>query len=154
MSTTKKAVLTAVGFLIAIAFALLMFNLYKKGETSINSAVSQYDDIVSEYADVKLAAFDNTTVDGSRIIDLIKDLDADSGYTITVKNGVNQQSGAEKPNGITYSAGASSFATDKANMVKKSMDECYINPNAAFDSVITKDQNGNVSNITFTQQVK
>lgn len=154
MSTTKKAVLTAVGFLIAIAFALLMFNLYKKGESSINSAVSQYDDIVDEYADIRLAAFDNKDVDGHGVIDAINKLDANSGYKIIVKNGETGSTGT----GVTYDASTESartaLETQKQAMVSKTEANklAYINPNASFRAELHRNANGDVDWVTFTQK--
>lgn len=152
MSTTKKLIIGAVTFIAAIGFCILTLTLYNKGETSINSTVAQYDEVVDDYSNIKLAMYDNSIVSGTQIIELINDLDENSGYTIVVKNGVNQNTAATAQQ-QEYKYSTSTDFKDKVDSItNKSATEFYINPNASFKSTVSKDSNGAINVVTFVQQ--
>ena len=53
MSASKSFIKNAVGILIVVAICFVAVTIYKKGNASINSSISDYDEIVSQF-DMKL----------------------------------------------------------------------------------------------------
>lgn len=151
MSVSKKLIFEVVGFIAVIGACIIVLTLYNKSETSINATVSQYDEVIDEYSDIKLAMYNNSIVSGTQVIDLINDLDENSGYTIEVQNGVNLSGGTSAKQEYTYSD-----STDYKDQINKIVDkgesEYYINPNASFKSTVSKDSNGAINKVTFVQQ--
>ena len=74
MSASKSFIKNAVGILIVVAICFVAVTIYKKGNASINSSISDYDEIVSQFDNAKLKNYDNSTASGSQIVDLLKNL--------------------------------------------------------------------------------
>ncbi len=148
MSTPKKFLIGAVSLILAVAFVMIMVTITNKGKNSINNSTAQFDHIVSQYSDIQLSMYENTSVSGSQVVDLIHGLTEDSGYSITVINGENQKNGSSSSSGHTYSYGSE----DVSKIEEKTSSEYYINPNAAFDSTVTRDKNGIIIAVQFVQQ--
>ena len=101
MSASKSFIKNAVGILIVVAICFVAVTIYKKGNASINSSISDYDEIVSQFDNAKLKNYDNSTASGSQIIDLLKNLKEEDGVTIFVSNGYTIQK-EEEPQRYTY----------------------------------------------------
>ena len=91
MSESKNFIKSAVGILIVVAICFVSVTIYKKGNASINSSISDYDEIVSQFDNAKLKNYENSTATGSQIVDLIKTLKEEDGVSIVVSNGYTLQ---------------------------------------------------------------
>jgi len=151
MSTAKKFILGAIGVAIAVLFGLWMLSVTNKGTSSMTTSMGQYDDIISNFSNTRLTMYDNGGAQGSEILDLIKFLDASCGYSIIVKNGANQASGATK-NSVEYDYSDTNFEDNLKKAMDKSETLHYINPTASFKSTIQEDENGMIISITFVQE--
>ena len=147
MSTAKKFIISAVSIIVAVMFVMVIVTISNKGKNSINNSTGQYDSIVSQYSDIQLSMYENSSVSGSQIIELINGLTESSGYSVIVVNGENQKAGAS-PASHTYTYNSS----DASKISNKSEAGYYINPNAAFSSTVSRDGNGIVTSVKFIQQ--
>ena len=151
MSASKSFIKNAVGILIVVAICFVAVTIYKKGNASINSSISDYDEIVSQFDNAKLKNYDNSTASGSQIVDLLKTLKEDDGVTILVSNGYIIQKQAE-PQAYTYDIIHADGSKILQEIVDKTKVEKYINPNASFISNAEYDENREISSVVFEQQ--
>lgn len=151
MSASKSFIKNAVGILIVVAVCFVAVTIYKKGNASINSSISDYDEIVSQFDNAKLKNYDNSTASGSQIVDLLKNLKEDDGVTIVVSNGYTVQKN-EEPQNYTYTMIHSEDSKVLQQIVDKTNVKQYINPNASFTSTVIYDENREISYVVFEQQ--
>jgi len=151
MSASKSFIKNAVGILIVVAVCFVAVTIYKKGNASINSSISDYDEIVSQFDNAKLKNYDNSTASGSQIVDLLKTLKEDDGVTILVSNGYCIQKDMD-PQSYTYEIVHAEDSKVLQEIVNKTNREKYINPNASFASNVIYDENREISSVFFEQQ--
>ena len=151
MDASKSFIKNAVGILIVVAICFVAVTIYKKGNASINSSISDYDEIVSQFDNAKLKNYDNSTASGSQIVDLLKNLKEEDGVTILVSNGYTIQKQKE-PQAYTYEMLHEEGAEILQEIVDKTKVEKYINPNASFVSSVIYDENREISFVVFEQQ--
>ena len=151
MSASKSFIKNAVGILIVVAICFVAVTIYKKGNASINSSISDYDEIVSQFDNAKLKNYDNSTASGSQIVDLLKTLKEEDCVTIVVSNGyvLQNQENAEK---YDYNSIHAVDSTVLQDIINKSSMRRYINPNASFSSTVIYDENREISSVVFEQQ--
>jgi len=151
MGASKSFIKNAVGILIVVAICFVAVTIYKKGNASINSSISDYDEIVSQFDNAKLKNYDNSTASGSQIVDLIKTLKEEDGIKIVVSNGyVIQNNGQAEEYDYTKIHAADS--TVLQDVIDKTSVNRYINPNASFSSTVIYDENREISSVVFEQQ--
>lgn len=151
MEASKSFIKNAVGILIVVAVCFVAVTIYKKGNASINSSISDYDEIVSQFDNAKLKNYDNSTASGSQIVDLLKTLKEEDGVTIVVSNGYVIQNG-EKAQEYNYELIHAADATVLQDIMDKTNVKRYINPNASFASAVIYDANREISSVIFEQQ--
>lgn len=151
MSASKSFIKNAVGILIVVAVCFVAVTIYKKGNASINSSISDYDEIVSQFDNAKLKNYDNSTASGSQIVDLLKNLKEEDGVTIVVSNGYIIQH-KEKAEEYSYESIHEEKATVLQDVVDKTKTRRYINPNASFASTVVYDANREISSVIFEQK--
>jgi len=151
MSASKSFIKNAVGILIVVAICFVAVTIYKKGNASINSSISDYDEIVSQFDNAKLKNYDNSTASGSQIVDLLKNLKEEDGVTIIVSNGYTIQK-SESAQEYTYEKIYEKGATVLQDIMDKTNSKRYINPNASFSSTVIYDENREISSIVFVQK--
>ena len=140
MSTSKSFIKGAVELLIVVAICFVTVMIYNKGNASINSSMSDYDEILSKFDNINLKSFENSTASGSQIVDLIKSLQADDGVTIQVTNG------------YSYDLVNTSDSTVLADISNRSKGSRYINPTASFMSSVIYDENEIITSVVFIQK--
>lgn len=151
MGESKNFIKNAVGILIVVAICFVAVTIYKKGNTSINNSISEYDEIVSQFDQVKLTMYDNTTASGSQIIELLKSLEEEDSVTIVVSNGYTIKN-KETPEKYTYESIHGEEAETLSEITDKKNSKQYINPKALFRSYVTYDENKELSTIVFEQK--
>lgn len=151
MSASKSFIKNAVGILIVVAICFVAVTIYKKGNASINSSISDYDEIVSQFDNAKLKNYDNSTASGSQIIDLLKNLKEEDSVKIVVSNGYIIQKD-ENAQEYTYNGIHDKGATILQDILDKTNSKQYINPNASFSSTVVYDENREISAIVFVQK--
>ena len=151
MSASKSFIKNAVGILIVVAICFVAVTIYKKGNASINSSISDYDEIVSQFDNAKLKNYDNSTASGSQIVDLLKTLKEEDGVTIVVSNGYTIQN-KEPAQEYNYQLIHDTGSTILQDVIDKTNVRRYINPNASFTSAVIYDENREISSVVFQQQ--
>ncbi len=151
MSASKSFIKNAVGILIVVAVCFVAVTIYRKGNTSINHSLSDYDEIVSQFSNAGLHIYDNSTTSGSQIVNLLKTLKKGDGITVKVANGYSIQKG-EDPQEYTYQV----LYEDDSRVLKEIADKSkaaqYINPTARFISTLSYDENGELVSVLFEQR--
>lgn len=151
MGASKSFIKNAVGILIVVAVCFVAVTIYKKGNASINSSISDYDEIVSQFDNAKLKNYDNSTASGSQIVDLLKTLKEEDGVTIVVSNGYIIQNNGEAQE-YDYAEIHAVDSTVLQDVMDKTSANRYINPNASFSSTVIYDENREISSVVFEQQ--
>ncbi len=147
MGASKSFIKNAVGILIVVAICFVAVTIYKKGNDSINNSMKNYDEIMSQFDMMEWKKYDNGTVLGSQIIELLKGLEPEDVVTIEVWNGVNTK-GQE----YTYDEIKETNSTILSDIVDKTNTEKYINPRASFVSTLEYDKNNELSKVIFKQK--
>ena len=151
MGASKSFIKGAVGLLIVVAICFVTVMIYKKGNASINSSMSDYDEIISQFDNINLKSFENSTASGSQIVDLIKSLQSDEGVTIMVTNGYSA-SKKLSPQEYTYQLINATDSTVLSDIGNRSNETRYINPTASFSSNVIYDANGVITSVSFIQK--
>jgi len=151
MSASKSFIKNAVSILIVVAICFVAVTIYKKGNASINSSISDYDEIVSQFDNAKLKNYDNSTASGSQIVDLLKTLKEEDGVAIVVSNGYTVKE-KKAPQVYTYTSIHANESKLLQEIIDKTNTEKYINPNASFSSAVVYDDNREISSVVFVQQ--
>ncbi len=162
MDTAKKILLFSVGIILTVGFIAIGMSIYNKGRSSISNSTSQYDSIMGQFTDIEYSFYegDRSTASGSELIKLIKNMKAD-GTCIYVKNGAYNDANGGSGSGMKYEYGAndcgcSGNTATYDNAVKYLEDKgkslFYINPSASFSCSVSRDANGTVSTLVFSQK--
>lgn len=151
MSASRSFIKGAVGLLIVVAICFVTVMIYKKGNASINSSMSDYDEIISQFDNINLKSFENSTASGSQIVDLIKSLKEDDGVKIQVMNGycVSEKLVTQEYEYDMINADNSTVLSDISDRTKETN---YINPTASFASSVIYDENGVITAVSFIQK--
>ena len=147
MGASKSFIKNAVGILIVVAICFVAVTIYKKGNDSINNSMKNYDEIMSQFDMMEWKKYDNATILGSQIVELLKGLESEDVVTIEVWNGVNTK-GQE----YTYDEIKETNSTILSDIVDKTNTEKYINPRASFVSTLEYDKNNELSKVIFKQK--
>jgi len=154
ITDVTKIIIFAGTVIIVCVLCALGFKMANEGKAAVNSGTSQFNDMAADYQDVGLSIYDNATVLGSEVTNLIKKMVA-AGNTdyasISVKTLRNPTTGecySYEFNGTNALSG--SKLTVEPTTTKSSVD--YINPSAEFTGKIYKDTNNNIICVEFTQK--
>lgn len=151
MGASKSFIKNAVGILIVVAICFVAVTIYKKGNASINSSLSDYDEIVAEFENAELKSYENSIVSGNQIVELIKGLEEKDELTVVVSNGYTMKNKIE-PQKYAYSDVYAVNSTVLSDITDKTSNSRYINPGALFDSVLVYDENQEISSVVFVQR--
>ena len=136
----------------AIIFACILigwgFSVFRKGNASYSNGSNQYSTIMSDYNELDKSIYDGTVVNGSEVIKVIDKISEEENVTVRVTTISN----------ATYESVGGSDVSQKSKVydavkytLTDSKDPNYININAAFEGSISKNENGLISQIHFTQ---
>lgn len=150
MSHGLKLLLIAAGAIITCIVVVVGFQLTKSGKNDTNKASEQFSSVTADYDDVKLASYDDLTISGSDVATCIMDcksLLASTEYDFTIHiNTIANNTGID----YTRSTYEAYYATNTA--IANSTEDNYINPTAQFKGSVSRNANGIINKITFTQQ--
>jgi len=151
MNNALKFLLLAAGCALVVLLITVGVKTANKGKEDTDGNLDQYSKMASEYEDIDLKVYDNTTVLGSEVKRLINEKARDEYLSIKVKNG----KGYEEDYIHTATIGASNIvkietAVTTAIATKTSSDN-YINDAGTFTSDVLYDQNDIVACIRFVQ---
>lgn len=140
-----KGLMLAVVVIIALVLSAISLYMVTKAKGTINDGNTQYSQLMSDYSEINATLYDGLYVSGDKVMDVISDC-ADSlsegVVVITLESAAGQTSGTR----MVYRT--SSQYEDAA--FKRSAPE-YINPAGTFVGDVTKNANGMVTAIIFSQ---
>lgn len=166
MSHGLKLLLIAAGAIITCIVVVVGFSLTKSGKSDTNQATEQYTSMIEGYDDVKLSSYDGITMSGSDVAGCIKECDQllsakDYSFSIVVKT-LENTSGVYYWNAVDGKAALSPTpapvkadypsAFEMNTSTAHSTDDNYINPKGKFLGAVTRNDNGIITVLTFTQQ--
>lgn len=162
---TKIIIFTATIILVCV-LAALGFKMANEGKASVTSGTNKYNAMASKQDDVELTAYDGSTILGSQIVDLIKKtIDREEKLAIQVITLGNKAldanttgkyynySPSEEDGLLTISKIEDEEEIYAPNTVdpKNRTDVNYINPTSQFMGSVTRDVNGNIIILSFSQ---
>lgn len=145
---SKKIVAFAIGAVLLLIWAGVSFKLANLGESDSKGTMQELDNYMSEYDNIQYKMYENATVPGSEVVWLIKNI-KDDGVKICVTNGSSSTAKEYEYDDVMYTT-----STVLSDIADKAKTESYINPNAQFESSITRDANDNITSINFVQKTK
>lgn len=162
MSHGLKLLLIAAGAIITCIVVVVGFQLAKSGKNDTNKAKEQFSSMTNEYDDVKLSSYDNITISGSEVISCIEEnrsllVSTNQEFVIEVITKENISAALTKstpPVGERYGEIDSNFET-QLNYIKNDSNRTkanYINHQGSFLGSVSRNANGVIQKITFTQQ--
>ncbi len=135
-----KGLILAVTVIIAVILSALALYMANTSKSTINSGTTQYTQLTSEYSEINATMYDGLDVSGAKVEELIKDCCKDGVITVVVKTKLNA-------GGANYAGNAKTAYT----LGSSPADNNHINPTGTFRGEVTKNNNGMVTTITFTQ---
>lgn len=151
MGKATKFLIGAVVLIITVLLCGVYILVTNKGRGSINKSMDSYDNMISEFDDVKFSVYADSVASGSDIISLIKNLKESDGVSIVVENKAGGTVTYTVASGtITGSDGTNTYTL--AAISDKSQTKAYINSLASFDGELTRDSNGAISSVKFKQR--
>lgn len=149
MSDATKILIVSATIIIVCVLVALGFKMINEGRASSSSGINEFNDMASEYSDIKLSSYDGSKVLGSEVVDLIKkSKDKEYNFEIVVYTKANI-SANPTPTPRTYNAQGEGAAS--LDLVTETDDANYINPNAQFLGKVEKNKNGIITKVIFTQ---
>ena len=135
-----KGLILAVTVIIAVILSALALYMANTSKSTINSGTTQYTQLTSEYSEINATMYDGLDVNGSKVIEVIKDMARDGGTVkVTVKTLLNTT-------GVSYQGSTSTYSKADAPT-----DNDHINETGTFRGEVVKNNNGMVTEIIFTQ---
>lgn len=133
-----------------IFIGLCIYGFYQM-KSSFSSGMNQYNSVTMEYAELDKSLYDGMMVSGGEVIKAINKLIEDEAVSVRVTTLSNKENEA---------VGSGVDASDKSQVYKKNngykedskSSPNYINENASFEGKVTRNENGIISMVTFTQQ--
>ncbi len=151
MNNAVKFLLAAVSLIVVVLLAAFIINTMNKGRGSANQSLESYDNMIGQFDDIKFSVYADSTTSGSDVINLLKNLNPSDGVSVVVINKV--------PSTVTYTNTSGTLSgTDGTNTYNladvsdKTKTASYINSLASFSGAVTRDANGAITTVTFTQQ--
>ena len=142
-----KGLILAVVVIIALVLSAISLYMVTRSKSTINDGNTQYSQLMSEYSEINATLYDGLYVSGDKVVNVIKDcVESLSGGVDVVTLAGQDGSGTMK----TYTKANEYSNALAAGTIIKSSDE-YINPSGTFVGSVTKNANGMVTKITFTQ---
>ena len=146
MSDATKILIISATIIIVCVLVALGFKMINEGRASSSSGINEFNDMASEYSDIKLSSYDGSKVLGSEIVDLIKKSD-DKEYDFEIV--VYTKANIAKPTPIPLTYNAQEGGSDELQTTTNHDD--YINPNAQFLGKVEKNKNGIITHVIFEQ---
>lgn len=151
MNNATKFLLGAVGLIVTVLLCAVIITTMNKGRGSINQSMDSYDNMVSQFDDVKFSTYADAVASGSDIINLIKNLKDSDGVNVVVTNKKGKTTTYSCSGGTIsgkYSDGSSCTLADISDKDK----DAYINSLASFDGTLVRDANGAITEVKFSQR--
>lgn len=147
ISNVIKLLIFAAGVILSCILVAIGFYIGRSGKSYVNNGSNQYSKMMSDYDDLDITMYDELEVPGKELTSLIEKFPAESVQimVLTTQNLKDAGDTDAKLLSKIYTASDHSIITDK-------LSSDYINPIATFVGKVSRNENGIVYQIAFTQQ--
>ncbi|MBH1940636.1 hypothetical protein I5677_07020 [Mobilitalea sibirica] len=150
ISDIGKILIFAASIIVVCVLVAVGFKLAKEGKSSVNAGTSQINTMSAEYSSIDITVYDNCTILGSELVNLInKIVDKQEYLSIVVRTLDGSRTDYNYSFDFTTSElsgeGTKTITTNKAL-------GSYINKSAEFQGSIKRDENNNIICIWFEQK--
>lgn len=150
MNNFTKGILMVVAVVTCIIVAGVSMRGTKNAKSAFDKRQKELDILTTEFTDSNLAIYDEASLNGSALIEFIEETKAtDTKVAIKVITKSNTDGVSY---GYEYTASTSKLEKSSNELETDIMKPNYINRSAQFIGEVTKNTNGNIVQITFTQQ--
>lgn len=165
VEVSVKGLMLAVVVIISLVISAMGIYLVTRARTAVNEGSLQFSQLMDEYSDVTIAMYDGMVVSGDRVMEAIDRFTHDKQVSVTVITKLNvASSGSDKGNlyggtgwvgfvesGLTKVLRISDEMSPYESNYYRPSDTDYINPGGSFEGKVSKNENGIVTAIRFTQ---
>lgn len=148
MENSLKGLILAAGTIITCVVISLAFYISREAKQTAVNGAQEINRLNTEFAESDKIVYDNTTVSGSEVLNVIKKMSEDK-LGIYVKT--NKK---EVYYGYNFDLNSGALGTQsKANYAEatESTSDNYINPYADFKGTVIRDSNDTITGIKFVQ---
>lgn len=153
--TTATALKFAAGIIFAIVLVSIAIMVFTPASDSAKSVTTEFAANTTELKDQKYLIYDGTVVSGSQVISALRKFETEAtegSLGLKVETGKNK-AGTWYYSEFTGDSITSAAQKDLSNTSSVGSAD-YINPSGMFNAKITRDSNGVIRGITFSQQTK
>ena len=140
-----KGLILAVVVIIALVLSAISLYMVTRSRSTINDGNTQYSQLMSRYSEINATLYDGLYVSGEKVMDVIKDCSSDLSDGVVVITLMDSEGNDTEKMGQTYKTKNGYAITEKSSKE-------YINPSGTFVGSVSKNSNGMVTQITFTQK--
>ncbi|MDF2845405.1 MAG: hypothetical protein K0R00_3831 [Herbinix sp.] len=157
ISEAAKILIYVGTVLIVCVLCAVGFKMTNEGKSAVNASASNLNGMTSQYSDIDKSIYDGATVQGSQVVNVIKNT-INAGEYLAVR--VSTKAATNRDYNYVFVPGASGAASSLGTKVSGAADtqlteskaaSHYINENASFDGKVYKDANNIIICIEFTQ---
>lgn len=143
------------GLLLTIALITIVVMVFVLSQDPAKSASSDFNNLSSELKDQKYLTYDNTTVSGSQIANVLRRFSTEGkAGNLGIKVTTGQGYSTWYYNTVSENGDTINPTTTNTSVISDSTNPYYINPSGTFTSKIVRDSNQVIRAIVFTQQSK
>lgn len=150
MNNALKFLLAAVSLIVVVLFAAFVINTMNKGRGSSNKSLESYDNMISQFDDIKFSVYADASTSGSDVISLLRNLNAADGVSVVVTNKSATVTYTNTTGILSGTDGTNTYTL--SDVSDKSKAASYVNSLATFAGAVTRDANGAITTVTFVQQ--
>ena len=156
VSEAAKILIMVGTVLIVCVLCAVGFKMTNEGKSAVNASAGNLNDMTSQYSDIDKSIYDGATVQGSQVVNVIKDAINGGEYLairVTTKKVSNRDYNYTfVPNSTGNTLGATKITgSADTQLAANKSDSHYINQSASFDGKVYKDTNNNIICIEFIQ---
>lgn len=150
MSNAVKFLLAAVSLIVVVLLAAFIINTMNKGRGSANKSLESYDNMIGQFDDIKFSVYADASTSGSDVINLLKNLNVSDGVSVVVVNKTATVTYTNTTGTLSGTDGTNTYTL--SDVSDKTKTATYVNSLATFTGAVTRDANGAITTVTFTQQ--
>jgi hypothetical protein len=148
MENSLKGLILAAGTIITCVVITLAFYISREAKQTAVNGVQEINQLNQEMAESDKLVYDNATVTGSEVLNVVKKM---AGNSVGIYVETNKTSTYYGYN-FDLSTGALGKKTENSiSSATQSDNEAYINPYASFKGTVIRDENDMITGIKFVQ---
>ncbi len=150
----KELLLGAAGIVVVCIVVGLYFYVTRQGKSTFNNGTNQYTSMMADYSELDYAMYEDLSVLGEEVKKIIKDNESNTSIKIKVvtQQNISNQVGVSESTIETNSQNLYYKYYTGTPVFEERNSTNYINESASFRGAVTRNKNGLITIVTFTQQ--